>query len=77
MAKSCRNHIILNHYRGGAREECLVPLNFSGEVAKGFLEPTTREVLKSNFDEEDYETLERQLYPQMENMIRLDSFRKV
>lgn len=71
------NHWILNHHRGGAREECFVPLGFSSQFAKGFLQADTNDVLKSNFDEENYEIIANQLYPVPDILLRLDSFRKI
>lgn len=68
--------MILNYHRGN-RGEYLIPLRLAKEVAHGFLHESTREVLISNFTNEDYETLSTQLYPVPDRSLRLKSFRKV
>ncbi len=76
LGTESEDHLILNYHRGN-RGEYLIPLRLAKEVAHGFLHESTREVLISNFTNEDYETLSTQLYPVPDRSLRLKSFRKV
>jgi len=54
--------VVFNHHHGH-RGDHLVPLGNAGELAAGFADPKSLEVMQWHFGGEDLQTLRTQLYP--------------
>lgn len=54
--------VVFNHHQGH-RGEHLVPLGNAGNLAAGFADSQSHEVLQRHFGEDDLQTLQAQLYP--------------
>ncbi len=63
--------VVFNHHQGH-RGEHLVPLGNAGNVAAGFADPQSLEVLQRHFGEEDLQTLQTQLYPIASHTLAVD-----
>ena len=68
--------IVLSHHRG-LRGDVLVPLQSAGEVAQGFLQPKSMEVMKRHFDSKDIQILRNQLYPDAGRSIHLQGIQRI
>jgi hypothetical protein len=63
--------LVFNHHKGH-RGDHLVPLGNAGNLATGFADPQSLEVLQRHFDREDLQTLEAQLYPIASHAVAVD-----
>ena len=63
--------MVFNHHQGH-RGEHLVPLGNAGNLAAGFADPQSLEVLQRHFGEEDLQTLQAQLYPNASHALAVD-----
>jgi len=63
--------LVFNHHQGH-RGDHLVPLGNAGNLATGFADPQSLEVLQRHFDREDLQTLQAQLYPIASHAVAVD-----
>ena len=63
--------VVFNHHQGH-RGEHLVPLGNAGNLAAGFADPQSHEVLQRYFGSEDLQTLQSQLYPVVPHTMGVD-----
>jgi len=63
--------VVFNHHQGH-RGDHLVPLGNAGNLAAGFTDRQSREVLQRHFDGEDLQTLQAQLYPIAQHAVAVD-----
>jgi hypothetical protein len=63
--------VIFNHHQGH-RGDHLVPLGNAGDLATGFSDPQSLEVLQRHFVREDLQTLQAQLYPIASHAVAID-----
>ena len=63
--------LVFNHHQGH-RGDHLVPLGNAGNLATGFADPQSFEVLQRHFDRDDLQTLEAQLYPIASHAVAVD-----
>lgn len=63
--------VVFNHHQGH-RGDHLVPLGNAGNLATGFADPQSLEVLKRHFVSEDLQTLQTQLYPVASDAVAVD-----
>lgn len=63
--------VVFNHHQGH-RGDHLVPLGNAGNLAAGFADPKSREVLQRHFGGEDLQTLQSQLYPIASHALAID-----
>jgi len=63
--------VVFNHHHGH-RGDHLVPLGNAGELAAGFADPKSLEVMQWHFGGEDLQTLRTQLYPIASHTVAVD-----
>ena len=63
--------MVFNHHQGH-RGDHLVPLGNAGNLAAGFADSQSLEVLQRHFGEEDLHTLKTQLYPNISHALAVD-----
>jgi len=63
--------VVFNHHHGH-RGDHLVPLGNAGELAAGFADPKSLEVMQLHFGGEDLQTLRTQLYPIASHTVAVD-----
>jgi hypothetical protein len=63
--------LVFNHHQGH-RGDHLVPLGNAGNLATGFADTQSLEVLQRHFDRDDLQTLETQLYPIASHAVAVD-----
>ena len=63
--------VVFNHHQGH-RGDQLVPLGNAGNLATGFADPQSLEVLHRHFGGEDLQTLQTQLYPIASHAVAVD-----
>ena len=63
--------VVFNHHQGH-RGDHLVPLGNAGNLAAGFSDSKSLEVLQRHFGEEDLHTLHTQLYPNVSHVMAVD-----
>jgi hypothetical protein len=63
--------VVFNHHQGH-RGDHLVPLGNAGNLARGFADPQSLEVLRRHFGGEDLQTLQTQLYPMAAHAVAVD-----
>jgi len=63
--------VVFNHHHGH-RGDHLVPLGNAGELAAGFADPKSLEVMQCHFGGEDLQTLRTQLYPIASHTVAVD-----
>jgi len=63
--------VVFNHHHGH-RGDHLVPLGNAGELAAGFADPKSLEVMQLHFGGEDLQTLQTQLYPIASHTVAVD-----
>jgi len=63
--------VVFNHHQGH-RGDHLVPLGNAGDLAAGFADPQSLEVLQRHFGGEDLQTLQTQLYPVASHAVAVD-----
>ena len=63
--------VVFNHHQGH-RGDHLVPLGNAGNLAAGFADPKSREVLQRYFGADDLQTLQTQLYPNAPHTVALE-----
>lgn len=63
--------VVFNHHQGH-RGEHLVPLGNAGNLAAGFADSKSLEVLQRHFGEEDMQTLQSQLYPNAPHTVAVE-----
>jgi len=63
--------VVFNHHHGH-RGDHLVPLGNAGELAAGFADPKSLEVMQWHFGGEDLQTLRTQLYPVASHAVAVD-----
>jgi hypothetical protein len=63
--------VVFNHHQGH-RGDHLVPLGNAYNLAAGFADPKSREVLQRYFGAEDLQTLQTQLYPNAPHTVALE-----
>jgi len=63
--------VVFNHHHGH-RGDHLVPLGNAGELAAGFADPKSLEVMQLHFGGEDLQTLRTQLYPIASRTVAVD-----
>jgi len=63
--------VVFNHHQGH-RGDHLVPLGNAGNLATGFADPQSLEVLARHFAREDLQTLQAQLYPIAAHTLAVD-----
>lgn len=63
--------VVFNHHQGH-RGDHLVPLGNAGNLAGGFADPQSLEVLQRHFGGEDLQTLQAQLYPIASHALAID-----
>lgn len=69
---SWQSPVIFNHHRG-SRGDHLVPLGNARNLANGFADERSLEVLNRYFDASELETLEAQLYPIADQVVSVQS----
>ena len=68
--------VVFSHHQGH-RGDTLVPLNRAGNLAAGFQQPQSLEVMERHFSSDELETLKLQLYPNADVAIPVDSVRLI
>ena len=68
--------MVFNHHQGH-RGDHLVPLGNAGNLATGFADPKSVEVIQRYFGKEDLQTLRSQLYPIASNTISVNSITSI
>jgi hypothetical protein len=63
--------VVFNHHQGH-RGDHLVPLGNAGNLARGFADPQSLEVLQRHFGGEDLQMLQTQLYPITAHAVAVD-----
>ena len=63
--------VVFNHHQGH-RGDHLVPLGNAGNLAAGFADPQSLEVLQRHIGGEDLQTLQGQLYPNASHAVAVD-----
>ena len=63
--------VVFNHHQSH-RGDHLVPLGNAGNLAAGFADPQSLEVLQRYFDSDDLQTLQTQLYPVASHTVAVD-----
>jgi hypothetical protein len=63
--------VVFNHHQGH-RGDHLVPLGNAGNLARGFADHQSLQVLQRHFGREDLQTLQAQLYPNANHAVAVD-----